>query len=193
MDQPRSNRPWFFILIGFLVGTLVGFGLLSMIGVLDLRSIFPGGLEKARTSVPLPGVGSPAPDFTLTDLDGEPIKLSALRGQLVVLNFWATWCEPCRAEMPELERIYQQYQPGLVVLGVNLQEQPEDVRRFTRSINVTYPILLDPDGLVARLYKIIQLPNTYFIDRQGTIQARHIGSLSAEKLQEYLDSMGVSE
>jgi len=95
--------------------------------------------------------------------------------------------------MPEFQEIYQQNEQDLVVLGINLEQSPGEIQEFISQLKVTYPILLDTDGLVSRLYKVIQLPNTYFIDRQGILRVRHIGFLSSDQFQEYLDKVGVSE
>ncbi len=95
--------------------------------------------------------------------------------------------------MPEFQEIYQRNEQDLVVLGINLEESPGDIQDFVSPLNITYPILLDKEGLVSRLYKVIQLPNTYFIDRQGILRIRHIGFLSSDQFQEYLDRVGVSE
>jgi peroxiredoxin len=138
-------------------------------------------------------IDNPAPDFVLEDLSGNSVKLSDLKGRLVVLNFWATWCTPCRTEMPEFQEIYQQYGPDLVILGINLEESPGEIQDFISQLGITYPIPLDEDGLVSKLYKVIQLPNTFFIDRDGTIRGRHIGFLSSDQFKEYLDKFGVSE
>lgn len=193
MSQHTSKKPWLFIISGFLAGTLAGLVLLDIIGVLDIRSFFSDSTGGSQVGAASPDIGSPAPDFVLEDLSGNPVKLSDLKGRLVVLNFWATWCTPCRTEMPEFQEIYQQNQPDLVVLGINLEEPPSDIQDFVSPLNITYPILLDNDGLVSKLYKVIQLPNTYFIDRDGIIRIRHIGLLSSDQFQEYLDRVGVSE
>lgn len=167
--------------------------MLNWMGVLELQAWMPGRTAGGQTAAALPGIGSPALEFSLPGLDGEQVRLSEFIGRPVVLNFWATWCSPCLTEMPEFERIYRAQQPDLVVLGVNLQESPEAIQEFTTSMGITYPILLDQDGDVSRLYKVIQLPNTYFIDRQGTIQARHIGLLSLSQIKEYLARIGNSQ
>ena len=193
MSQPISKKPWLFIISGFLAGTLAGLVLLDIIGVLDIRSLFPGSTSKSQEGAASYEIGSPAPDFVLEDLSGNPVKLSELKGRLVVLNFWATWCTPCRTEIPEFQEIYQQNEQDLVVLGINLEQSPGEIQEFISQLKVTYPILLDTDGLVSRLYKVIQLPNTYFIDRQGILRVRHIGFLSSVQFQEYLDKVGVSE
>jgi len=167
--------------------------LLDIIGVLNIRSLLPGAVSGSQVGAESSEIGSPAPDFVLEDLSGNPVKLSDLRGRLVVLNFWATWCTPCRTEMPEFQEIYQRNEQDLVVLGINLEESPSDIQDFVSPLNITYPILLDKEGLVSRQYKVIQLPNTYFIDRQGIFRIRHIGFLSSNQFQEYLDRVGVSE
>ncbi|MFH2102486.1 MAG: TlpA disulfide reductase family protein [Chloroflexota bacterium] len=108
-----------------------------------------------------------APNFSLPNLDGDLISLSAQRGQVVVINFWATWCPPCRAEMPALQRIYSEYQDrGLIVLAINLtsQDRLNAINPFIQNNNLTFPILLDQEGIVSHLYKVTALPTTFFIN-----------------------------
>lgn len=140
--------------------------------------------DSASTSLFVsPRVGSSAPDFTLARSDGETVTLSDLQGQAVILNFWATWCAPCRAEMPALERVYQAGQDkGLVVLGVNQMEPKERVERFLAEMKVTFPIVLDFDAEVGRIYRVYAMPTTYFIDRQGVIRDVVIGGPLSEAL-----------
>lgn len=118
-----------------------------------------------------------APDFTLIALDGKPVQLSALRGNPVIINFWATWCGPCRAEMPELEQVWQAYQPdGLMLLGVDQAESPATVARFRQEVvNVSFPLLLDTSSQVSALYGVRALPTTFFIDAEGRIQDIKVG------------------
>ncbi|OGO30466.1 MAG: hypothetical protein A2Z16_02620 [Chloroflexi bacterium RBG_16_54_18] len=178
---------------GFLAGTVAGFLLLDIIGVLDVRSLLSRSASGTQSGAASFEIGSPAPDFVLDDLSGNPVKLSDLKGRLVVLNFWATWCIPCRTEMPEFQNIYRQKEPDLVVLGINLEQSPGEIQDFITQLDITYPILLDEEGQVSRLYKVVQLPNTFFIDHDGIIRMRHIGFLSGEQFNEYLDKVGVSE
>ena len=119
----------------------------------------------------------PAPDFTLKDLVDNPVSLSHLRGRVVFLNFWATWCPPCREEMPSMERLHQTFKGrGLLVLAVNLQESPNLVRKFTRNFGLTFPILLDETGEVSSAYGARAIPVTYLIDTNGSIAARAVGA-----------------
>jgi peroxiredoxin len=131
-----------------------------------------------------------APDFTLQTLDGQAVNLRDYRGHVVLLNTWATWCLPCRAEMPELEAYYQQHQEdGFVVLAVNTQESPDTVAAFLGEHDFTFPVLLDPDGEVMREYGVLGLPTSFFIDRDGVMRGVWIGQLSPARLKELVDPL----
>jgi thiol-disulfide isomerase/thioredoxin len=142
-----------------------------------------------RSADPL--VGQPAPEFELMSLEGSPLKLSQFRGQAVALNYWATWCGPCKEEMPLLQRRYEKYSPDLVVLGVDAGEDPDLVSRFVDDLELTFPILMDIDYEVESLFGITAYPTTVFIDSDGIIQARHIGQLDARLLDAYLALIGL--
>jgi peroxiredoxin len=124
-----------------------------------------------------PEARTPAPDFTLPTLDGGRLRLADLRGKVVLLNFWATWCPPCRAEMPAMERIYRELAPrGFTIVAVNYQEKAEVVRPFVEELNLTFPIVLDESGEVTdRHYPLIGLPTTFVLDREGRTVARAVG------------------
>lgn len=138
--------------------------------------------------------GKTALDFTLQTLDGARASLSDYRGQVVLVNFWATWCPPCRAEIPALEAAHQAHRDdGLVILGVSVEDPPELIELFLREVDITYPILLDRNGTVYRAYRAPGLPTTVLVDRDGIIQVRHIGELSARELDQYLSEVLLSE
>ncbi|MCJ7605725.1 MAG: TlpA family protein disulfide reductase [Dehalococcoidales bacterium] len=127
----------------------------------------------------LPAPGRAAPDFELTSLAGQTVALSELRGSPVVLNFWATWCGPCRLEMPFLQMVHDSdawRQEGLVVMGVNIQETAELVEMFMTDFGLTFPVLLDFSGNTARQYNISGIPATFFIDKGGIIQKIKVGA-----------------
>ena len=145
--------------------------------------------DKAGTStsgqIPAPQKGFLAPDFELKAPTGETVKLSDLRGQAVLVNLWATWCPPCRAEMQTIEAVYNQYKSeGFTVLAVNMtyQDNPLDIMPFVEGQGLTYPILLDETGDMAKDYQLKSLPSSYFIDRQGIIKDVVIGGPMAEAL-----------
>jgi peroxiredoxin len=118
--------------------------------------------------------GQQAPDFTLPDVDGAQVSLQQYQGKLVFLNFWATWCIPCREEMPALEKLHQTYR-DLVVLSIDLKESPEQVKAFFDKLALSFPSLIDANGSVFRAYSVTGMPTTYLIGRDGSILARGIG------------------
>ncbi len=133
----------------------------------------------------IPRVGFRAPDFTLGTTQGESITLSDLIGQPVVLNLWASWCPPCRAEMPALEKVFGDYaEQGLFILAINAtsQDDLDSAKGFVQDLTLTFPILLDSTGEVSRLYDLRSLPTTFFIDHRGVIQEVVIGGPMAEAL-----------
>jgi thiol-disulfide isomerase/thioredoxin len=119
----------------------------------------------------------PPVDFELQDLSGKTVKLSALKGKVVFLNFWATWCGPCRSEMPSMQRLYEKLKAdGLEILAVDLQEDKVKVQAFAKELGLAFPILLDSDGRVGAAYNARSIPTTYLIGRDGSIFARAVGS-----------------
>ena len=136
-------------------------------------------------AIPAPQQGFLAPDFSLNTPNGESFTLSELRGQAVLVNLWATWCPPCRAEMPAMQKMYEEYKDqGFVVLAVNMtyQENYSAVVPFTQDHGLTFPILLDETGNVAGKYELRSLPSSFFVDRNGIIQEVVIGGPMAEAL-----------
>lgn len=120
--------------------------------------------------------GSPAPDFTLKDLQGNRISLRDLRGKVIFLNFWATWCPPCQLEMPTMEELHKEFgSQGLVILAVNYREGPEEIQAFLRQHDLTFTALVDEKAEVFELYKAWSLPTTYLINKKGEILGRVIG------------------
>jgi thiol-disulfide isomerase/thioredoxin len=118
----------------------------------------------------------PAPDFTLPARSGGEQSLAALKGQVVLINFWATWCGPCRKEMPLLEQIYQRYRPlGFTLLAVNVEEDSALADGFLRQVAVSYPVLFDRENRVSKLYDVTAMPSTVIVDRKGQVRFVHYG------------------
>ncbi len=128
-------------------------------------------------------VGAPAPSYAAERLDGTPVSLAELRGQVVLLNIWATWCKPCREEIPALEVLHQRHaSQGLLVAGVSIDlpgEKPR-VESFARALGATYPLWLDPDDRVSNTFLAIGVPATYLIGRDGTLRWKHMGPVTAD-------------
>jgi peroxiredoxin len=133
-------------------------------------------LTAPRTPPPL-GRGSQAPDFSLPRLEGgSEVSLASLRGQVVLVNFWATWCKPCEDEMPAMGRLYHQTKDaGFALLAVSIDEGREEVDRFQERLALPFPILLDPEKQVAQRYQTYRFPETFLVDREGVIVERYIG------------------
>jgi len=132
-------------------------------------------------------VGQLAPDFEMQYPDGRKVKLSDFKGKPVIVNFWATWCAPCEAELPEFVQTYDKYKDqGLVILGVNAQESGEDANKFVEKYSLSFPVTLDSRGEVMGLYAVRGLPTTLFIDPEGRVAVRWAGILTKPMIEEYL-------
>jgi peroxiredoxin len=163
----------------------IAYSLILVLGVvwIFLSADKTGASTAGRISAPQKGFL--APDFELQTTTGEFIKLSDLRGQAVLVNLWATWCPPCRAEMKTIETVYKDYKDrAFIVLGVNMtyQDDPLEVTPFVNSEGLTFPILLDKTGEMAHAYELKSLPSSYFINRDGIINEVVIGGPMAEAL-----------
>ena len=176
------------------LGLLVSLTLAALV-LLGAGQLGRGTIAARPTSIPgRTASGQPAPDFTATALDGTTIRLSDLRGHPVALNFWATWCGPCRLEMPELEAAQARYHDsGLVILAVNAGESAEDIRAYVDELGLALTVILDLQGAVLDLYEVRALPTTIWIDGEGIIRAEHLGPLDAQLIDRYIGDLLDSE
>lgn len=121
-------------------------------------------------------LSGPAPDFTLKSRSGETVSLADLKGDVVMINFWATWCGPCRKEMPHLEALHQRYENlGFTLLGVNVEDDQKGVERFLKETPVSFAVLYDPANEVSALYDVVAMPSTIMVDREGNMRYIHHG------------------
>lgn len=196
--QTKSNRNIILVMAGFF---LLGMALALFLFGGSFLDNFSGEEPADMPQITSPGQGTKASnlaintlvagdraaDFSLLDLDGNVVSLHDFAGQPVVINFWATWCAPCRIEMPELQNAYDTYQDqDLVILAVNAQEEEQHVREFFAELGLTFPALLDSDGQVGGAYGAFGLPSTYFVNRSGEVTAVHRGILSEDQIEVYL-------
>jgi len=176
-----------------LNGSLRWLGILALTAVVGLWWISSSRVGDRLAVVsdqhvaPLPGFV--APDFDLPAVVGPDMTLTELRGKPVVLNFWATWCPPCRAEMPYFEAVSRNYAGQVAVIGIDQGETLEQVITFATSVGVTYPLLLDLDSRISRTYQVHALPTTFFIDRHGVVREVHTGIISQAVLEERIERL----
>lgn len=188
-----SGSPFVLLAAGLLIGS--GLGILILFGFSLSGPLLE---ELARYGEDSPASLAPASERTASDFelqtpDGEKVSLASLRGRPVVINFWATWCGPCQQEMPLLQAAHVQYGADLVVLGINFEEPNTLVEPFIADLGLSFPILMDADGRVKRLYRVRAFPTTFFLDTEGVIRYEHIGLLSEKQLAGYLEKLGVGE
>ena len=139
-------------------------------------------------------IGNLAPDFTLPTIDGQVVSLSSLRGKKVILNFWATWCPPCRQEMPDLEAFYSKHAKDkhVVVLGINLtsaEMSVNDVKKFVKEYKLTFPVLLAKTEETAVRYQAVTIPTSYIIDSSGVIRNKRIGPMDQKWMEQQIDAI----
>ncbi len=193
MTPSKSNhKPLLILVIGLWVGVFLGAGALWLLNWLGVISIDLNQLGLSLDSELAPAKDTPAPDFALPNLENQPVRLSELQDRIVVLNFWATWCAPCVKEMVFFQEVQNLYPDRLLILAINQEESPDVVGEFVRDMGLTLEVLLDEDGDVTKLYKVLALPNTFFIDQQGIVRYHHMGSLSREQLDVYLVQTGLA-
>jgi cytochrome c biogenesis protein CcmG/thiol:disulfide interchange protein DsbE len=156
-----------------------------------LLALLAYGFRVNPRDIRSPLVGRPAAAFTLTSFDGAPVRLDELRGKVVVLNFWASWCYPsCYEEAPVLERGWRAYRDrDVVVLGVDIQDKDEAGRKFIRDFSLTFPNAPDPDGKVSVDYGVYGVPETFFIDRQGRIRVKHVSAVTDQVFRSTVDML----
>ncbi len=166
LNRARSGRVVFILLAVVLLGLLA----------------VPACTPSSAVSV-----GELAPDFTLVDLEGNQVSLSDFRGKTVFINFWATWCPPCRAEMPEIEAIYQEYtDKDVVVIGVDLWQSDDVVRQYIQEDGYSWTFVTDTTGVVTANYEVKAIPTSFFIDKEGIIQVVHVGMMTKRVIEDEL-------
>jgi Peroxiredoxin len=150
------------------------------------------GKNKAQSNPDLSdnNVEEKAIDFTLKDLDGNKVSLSDFKGKNVYINFFATWCPPCKGEMPDIENVYKEFKDkDLVVLAVDLGEQTETVKNFIESNKYSFKVLLDSDTSVAEKYNISAIPVSLFIDKNGNIKAKRVGAITEDEMKANIEKL----
>lgn len=192
MEKEKNGRSSLLLIAGvFLIGlaaALLFFGgdLFNKTESAALPQIAESG--GGRDLAGIQEIGAPAYNFTLPDLDNNAITLNDLQGHPVILNFWATWCAPCRIEMPEFQTVYENHPDGnIAIVAVNLDEPADRVTKFFRDdLGLTFTALLDDGGVIADQYGVFTYPTTYFINAEGVVTAVHRGSLTEKYIEDYL-------
>lgn len=184
------SRLKFLIIItsGFTIGILFAIVILTSSQNLN-TDIFS---KEINLQSDAPAVGKFAPDFTISGVNQNNISLSDLRGKNVIINFWATWCGPCRLEMPTFQKTYSRFGEDIKIVGINDGESLAEITQFINEFGLTFDIGIDKTGEVKEDYFVIGLPSTYFLDNEGKVVAIHIGAMTQEQFDGYLEIMGVN-
>ncbi|HSB42743.1 MAG TPA: TlpA disulfide reductase family protein [Methylomirabilota bacterium] len=161
------------------------------LAVVPVLVLLAYGFRTDPREIPSPLLGKPAAPFTLTTFEGKPISLESLRGRVVVVNFWASWCIPaCYDEAPSLERAWQAYRDrGVMLVGVNIQDKEEPAKQFLARFGHTFPNAPDPVGRVSVDYGVYGVPETFFIDRRGRVRFKQVGAVTDEIMRVQIDKL----
>jgi thiol-disulfide isomerase/thioredoxin len=188
-DAPTGRRsPALFLVLFLGIG---GISAAILVVLADSNAAVPTPVPVRLQGVAGSLVNQPAPDFVLDNLDGEPVRLSDFRGQPLFLNFWATWCGPCRREMPAFQAFLEaQGADGALILTVDDAETPEVIRAFFAEIGVeNIPVVIDPDSEIRSRYGVFNLPTTFLIDAAGIVRAIKLGEMTLEDLYSYVGEL----
>lgn len=179
-NQPSPGRLLALIMIGF------GFLALGVAFMMKPGNPAPAASSQEFSTIPVK-VDLPAPDLNLTTLDGANVSLSAFRGRVVLVNLWATWCPPCREEMPALQSFYDEHRSnGFILIAIDQGETSAEVNPFVEEFNLTFPVWLDPASQAGAAFNTMNLPSSYVIDRSGRIRLMWIGGISKANLDKYV-------
>lgn len=173
IKETKNPRQW-----KILIGTGVLLIVLAILSFIDQNKI---GSDK------IPEIGKPIANLSLTSLDGKEVEISDFHGKVILINSWATWCPPCEAEMPSLEKFYRENKAqGFEILAINAGEPKEIITKFKNNNLITFPIFVDPDGSILESFGITNLPTTIVVNREGIVEYIHIGMLFDEDLEEVI-------
>ncbi len=177
------EKKWLGILLLVVLIGIAGFNLYS-----DRKNITDIGntgiaVENDATGI---AVGDKAPDFTLQTVSGEKVKLSDYKGKKVFLNFWATWCPPCKEEMPHMQSFYEEKPEHVEILAVNFEESQQRITDFTDQYGLTFPVLMDKEGKVSEAYEIYTIPTTYVLNEDGTVSQKIIGPMDRPMMEKII-------
>jgi peroxiredoxin len=174
------------VLGGFLIGIVVIYFIARLRSPQKISDLI--GEEGASIKVQVDAI---APDFELESLSGEWIRLSELNGKVVLINFWATWCGPCRVEMPAFQSRYEHFSEDLVILAINEHDTPDEMQTFIDESGFTFNVLYDVDGTVHREYLVRGFPTSFLVDADGKLRIQHIGMMTETQLDDYLAEVGL--
>jgi peroxiredoxin len=191
LEQNHSNLGRSIVIGAVGIAALVGIAFVATLPAAPSVSTASEPVDIALLEI-APTQGALAPDFSLFNLDGEQITLSELRGHPIMINLWATWCAPCRIEMPHIQDRFERYaDEGFLVLAVDFDEPAEFVADFRDELGLTFDLLLDPGAEVQELYRNRSYPSTFFVDVNGVIQVQHIGVMTEGQLDQNLAAIGL--
>ena len=174
------------IFIVIIVG-MIGWAIYDFVGSSENDSISGGGNGSDTQDETGLAVGDIAPDFELETAEGETVRLSDYRGKRVLVNFWATWCPPCRAEIPDMQKLYDN--EDVVILAVNMGETPDKVTEFVKEFEMTFPVPMDAESEVTGIYQVQAYPTSYMIDSNGRIQFMRLGAMNYDLMVQELEKM----
>jgi len=192
----RSFLPIVLAAAGLVLAAVAILGLLQNRGLWGSPAATINSIQQSGTGETAPKnlqSGKPAPDFELASLNGQPVHLSDFKGHPVLINYWATWCPPCREELPLIQNRHEKYSSDLVVLAINAGEDLATVEKYIQIKGFTFPVLLDPEWKAEALFGIMAYPTSVFIDRNGIIQARYVGGINEKVLDDNLELIGVGK